>query len=224
MRNIVETFSGTFGDFHTMFLDTDLNKWVIRAFYEGPPNDILDGEAHFKVILGMTEMHDGDILLHLADAEGTDSMDEVYESVNKHGVTFQLLSKFITSHGIEIRPADQGADEDDEEDDTESNCEECWSCGDCKEMEIDGCGLFCVCPECTAEDDNDYDFACDDDCDCDECVPEAICGCEFCQATRKLNRGELTQEEAITAFGEAMAALGTGILMHGVLSEVRERE
>lgn len=186
MKNLLD-FSGGFGDFATLFTDTDLDEYVIRFFHNDDPDKIcsIDGEAFFKVMIGYTEMPNGDILLHLIDAEGADTWDEIYENAERYGVEFQLLSKMLQKHGFEITPIDQ-VEWDDEDDDDDDDDGECWFC--------DG-------------DDPDCPFCSDDDDDDDDDEPAACCdgaGCPECF------------EGKYEEFGEKMAAIGAAILLGGM--------
>ena len=183
MRDIKETFAHCFGDFETMFLDTDLNGWVIRSYYDEHDGDTLDGTAKYHVIVGYTQLPD-DILLHLASAENVNSYDELEDSIQSHGLTFERMSTFINRHGFAIYPMDQF---------DEPCCEngDCAWCNDdyfeCDGSYPDGCGDE-ACSHCKGlpnnvcdlEDENDDDYDCSDDC-CSECAESTNCwaACEY---------------------------------------------
>lgn len=126
-------FAGQFGDFQTMFLDTDFDSYVVR-FYDDA------GSAVYKQVIGYTELNNGEILLHMVDAECCDTWEELDESLEDHGVQFQTLTKMLGEDGFDIIPMDQPVDDED-------------YCDDCGELLED----------CECEDDDDCLGYLDDD-------------------------------------------------------------
>jgi hypothetical protein len=167
MRNFNDFTSG-FGDFQTLFLDTDLGDYVCRFYNE-------DGEAIYKCIVGYTELPN-DILLHIVDCENVDSYDELDEAIEKHGVSFQTLTTMLGQDGFCIIPYDQFAEDEDEDehkddtyisfkdfndgddfddDDDDKDCEyHCTNCGDCEEeSKCEDDTWICHCGNVNLDDD-----------------------------------------------------------------------
>lgn len=129
--NLMTLFSGEHGDFATMFADNDFQNFVIRYFHDaGGENEF----PYYKAVIGFTSLDNGDIMLHLVDAEGVDTFDDLERSANRTGVDFRLLSDIMKEGGFSIYPGDQLEDDD------------CLDCKDC--MDFVGCRL-------TGEDPDD---------------------------------------------------------------------
>lgn len=94
---------GHFGDWETFVHDTEIDKYVIRAWNE------TQDDAHYYFIVGSVPIPNG-ILLTLANAEEEDVTAE--ESVKKYGVSFATLDSLL-KNGFEIWPKDQNSDEED---------------------------------------------------------------------------------------------------------------
>lgn len=88
-------FRGQFGDFETLALDTDLDKFVFCIY--GPDGGI---EA-YKMIVGWTQTP-SDILLHVIDVEGTKEDFNVDEHIKEEGIQFVMLRDFVGPYGCEI--------------------------------------------------------------------------------------------------------------------------
>jgi hypothetical protein len=163
-KNLYDDFSGAFGDFETFFHDVDFDCYVIRFWNE-------EGDsASYKQVIGYTELNDGDIMLHIVDAECADTFEEIEENANKYGVEFRLLSNLLRAGGLsagggfEISPVDQPCydDDDDEDDGDDCDCDCCdldnddepWTCHCGNVNEADS--LFCLKCDCM-EDDMDDD-------------------------------------------------------------------
>ncbi len=102
----LEGFQECYSEFSELALFGSLLDCIIRIFDE-------DGCAMYKAIIGYTEIP-GDILLHMADAEGVDSMEELKANIghNYGGIQFRSLNALIRDADayFEIVPADQPAD------------------------------------------------------------------------------------------------------------------
>lgn len=156
MRDISD-FIGGFGDFETLFHDTDLGQYIIRFYDE-------DGDAYYKAIVGYTNLAN-DILLHLVDADDIGEFEDIADSAEDYGIQFRLLSKIIGEDGFDIIPYDQYDDEDDLCDLCGEDVFDC-TCDD--DDDEDGCdcdNCDCDCPLCTMMKDV---FSDDDDDDDDE--------------------------------------------------------
>lgn len=154
MKNLANTFRGEHGDFSTLFHDCDLEQFVIRYFHDpGGANEF----PYFKVIIGFTSMDNGDVMLHLVDAEGVDNFEELERAGARHGVEFRMLSDIMKDGGFAIYPGDQLEDEGEDEDEDEEPCVDgdCEDCGLCSAVDDDD--EFCLTPKGRAEAD-DYDL------------------------------------------------------------------
>lgn len=110
-------FSNGFDSFEDLFDDTDLDNYVIRFYDE-------DGSAIFKMITGYTLLPN-DILLHLVDTEGCDTLDEVLESMKEYGTSFRTLSSIAGRDGFDIIPFDQFDDDEWDDGECDGDCDHC---------------------------------------------------------------------------------------------------
>lgn len=94
-------FKGCFGDFETMFLDTDFQNYVLKIWHEIPNGEPF---ALYKKVIGYTKLQH-DYLLHIIDVEDENDVDDDV-LINKYGIEFVLLSNLVQS-GFEIDPTDQ---------------------------------------------------------------------------------------------------------------------
>lgn len=145
-----DTFSGEHGDFSTLFHDTDFEQFVIRYFQAvGEPHEF----ASYKMVIGFTSLDNGDIMLHMVDAEGVDTFEELDSAADRHGVEFRLLSTIMQEGGFNIYPGDQLAgvlededeDENDENDGDDGECD-CPACNAMREIEEEMEGEFAEIP------------------------------------------------------------------------------
>lgn len=99
MIQMENDFSGVFGDFETMFHDTDLANYNVFT-WKGDPDTTAPSIMR---IIGFTPLHN-DYLLHTAPVPTSQLSAETEGLIEAFGVSFISLSQLLGDWGFTIRP------------------------------------------------------------------------------------------------------------------------
>ena len=105
-----DEFQGQFDSFADLWDRASLGRFVVTLLGDDGVKDM--------VVIGTTELGDGDTLLHLVDAEDIEDITDLDEAMKINGVEFISLNTILAAGGLTIDPNAQidfyGADDEDE--------------------------------------------------------------------------------------------------------------